>query len=79
MVGFFHDVVGSSENHHHQKQGQATKRQQHIVQSGSSTLLSNVNQPAQASEIKEQIEDDEDIFENYDGKDLVKKLSDQEF
>jgi len=62
MVGFFHDVVGTSENHHHHHHTKHSSHRQttthNIVQSGSSTLLSNVtavtNTPP--SEIKEQIE-----------------------
>ncbi len=60
MVGYFHDVIGGSENYAKHTQQQTSKRQQQpsIVQSGSSTLLSNVCSSAQspASEIKEQIE-----------------------
>ena len=64
MVGFFHDVVGTSENHHtkHSQRQQSTSHTHHhhgnIVQSGSSTLLSNVTAVTSTppSEIKEQIE-----------------------
>ncbi len=63
VVGFLQDVVGNTENHHHNhnkhSQSQRQQPQHHgIVQSGSSTLLSNVTtvSPIQPSEIKEQIE-----------------------
>ena len=63
VVGFLQDVVGSNENHHHNhnknSHSQRQQPQHHgIVQSGSSTLLSNVTAVSsiQPSEIKEQIE-----------------------
>ena len=59
MVGYFHDVIGTSDNFSKHSQQQNHPQQQHnIVQSGSSTLLSktpsNIRTPA--NEIKEQIE-----------------------
>lgn len=59
MVGYFHDVIGTSDNFSKHSHTTNHPQQQHnIFQSGSSTLLSKTpsNNRTPANEIKEQIE-----------------------